>query len=270
MDAPADQGEPAADRAAAPRARERLAAMAGVSSGRVAVAAATVVLLRDRAADGAPELLMLRRNSRLAFAGGSWVFPGGRLDPEDYPGGQVSDEVEHLSAAEAAAAAREATEEAGLVIEPDAMHRWSHWTPPAGETKRFSTAFFVARAPEGDVVIDDGEIHEHQWVGAADALDLAARREIELLPPTFVTLLQLAAHTTVDAVLDRAATHPVEHFETRIARAGDELAALFFGDEHYDTPTDAVTASDGPRHRLWLRDGPWHYERTIGPTPWVR
>ena len=50
-----------------------------------AIPAATVVLLRD--APGGVETLMLRRNSKLAFAGGAWVFPGGRIDPEDYPGG---------------------------------------------------------------------------------------------------------------------------------------------------------------------------------------
>ena len=50
-----------------------------------AIPAATVVLLRD-GADGV-ETLMLRRDSKLAFAGGAWVFPGGRIDPEDYPDG---------------------------------------------------------------------------------------------------------------------------------------------------------------------------------------
>ena len=50
----------------------------------VAMPAATVVLLRDTP-DGV-ETLMLRRDTELAFAGGAWVFPGGRIDPEDYPG----------------------------------------------------------------------------------------------------------------------------------------------------------------------------------------
>ena len=42
--------------------------------------AATVVVARD-SADGV-EVLMLRRNSKIYF-GGMWVFPGGRVDPED-------------------------------------------------------------------------------------------------------------------------------------------------------------------------------------------
>ena len=43
--------------------------------------ASTVILLRD-APDGLHTLL-LRRNSALGFAGGNWVFPGGRVDPEE-------------------------------------------------------------------------------------------------------------------------------------------------------------------------------------------
>ena len=40
--------------------------------------ASTVVLLRD-SAQGL-EVLLLRRNAKLAFAGGAWVFPGGAID----------------------------------------------------------------------------------------------------------------------------------------------------------------------------------------------
>jgi 8-oxo-dGTP pyrophosphatase MutT (NUDIX family) len=37
--------------------------------------AATAVLLRDT--DQGLETLLLRRNAKLAFAAGAWVFPGG-------------------------------------------------------------------------------------------------------------------------------------------------------------------------------------------------
>jgi 8-oxo-dGTP pyrophosphatase MutT (NUDIX family) len=49
---------------------------------QVAVAAATVVLIRD-ASEGI-EVLLARRNSKIYFAGGAWVFPGGRIDAEDH------------------------------------------------------------------------------------------------------------------------------------------------------------------------------------------
>ena len=43
--------------------------------------AATVILMRD-AAEGGFEILMVKRSSRSAF-GSIYVFPGGKLDPED-------------------------------------------------------------------------------------------------------------------------------------------------------------------------------------------
>lgn len=44
--------------------------------------AATLMLVRDTPA-GTMEVLMLRRNSRSAWVGGAYVFPGGGVDPED-------------------------------------------------------------------------------------------------------------------------------------------------------------------------------------------
>jgi len=41
---------------------------------------ATVVIVRDRA--GGPEVLMIERPDRGSFAG-AWVFPGGKLEPDD-------------------------------------------------------------------------------------------------------------------------------------------------------------------------------------------
>ena len=71
-----------------------------------AVPAATVVLLRDTT-DGV-ETLMLRRDTELAFAGGAWVFPGGRIDPEDFPEGTNADDPAAVLRAAHNAAAREA------------------------------------------------------------------------------------------------------------------------------------------------------------------
>ena len=99
------------------------------------VPAATVILIRDGALG--LETLMLRRNSRLEFVGGMWVFPGGRVDPEDRAG-LAGDDV--LGAARRAAV-REAHEEAGLTIDAKSLVTLSRWTPPAnvGLAKRFET-----------------------------------------------------------------------------------------------------------------------------------
>ena len=52
--------------------------------------AASVMVFRP-AASG-PEVLYLQRSPDLAFHGGYWVFPGGRIDREDWADGQPHDE----------------------------------------------------------------------------------------------------------------------------------------------------------------------------------
>jgi 8-oxo-dGTP pyrophosphatase MutT (NUDIX family) len=51
----------------------------------LAAPAATLVLLRDRPAGG-PEVLLTQRHRGSRFAGGDYVFPGGRIAPGDMPG----------------------------------------------------------------------------------------------------------------------------------------------------------------------------------------
>lgn len=141
--------------------------------GNPAIPAATVVLLRDVPTI---EVLMLHKTSQIAF-GGMWVFPGGRIDPEDYT---VAGDVD-LAARNAAV--RETVEEAGIQSRPEDFVWFSHWTPPASTPKRFATWFFAARADSHDVAVDGGEIQNHQWLNPKAALERHAKGEIDLAPP---------------------------------------------------------------------------------------
>ena len=125
---------------------------------QVAIPAATVVLVRD-GADGV-EVLLARRNSKIYFAGGAWVFPGGRIDDEDHGenfSGEPFDEAhdEFLDVARRACV-REAAEEADALISADQLVFMSHWTPPLEAPKRFSTYFFMGPAPTETLTADGG------------------------------------------------------------------------------------------------------------------
>lgn len=216
------------------------------------VAAATVILLRDT--DDGIETLMLRRNSKIAF-GGMWVFPGGRVDDADREGLADDDEL----GAARRAAAREAHEEAGLVIDVEGLVPFSHWTPPPITPKRFLTWFFLARAPERDVVIDEGEIHEHLWMGPRSALDRRDARQIELAPPTWISLHTLAAHANVEDALSQALAREPEHFQTHISVGGLGPVALWHGDAGWESSDADVP---GRRHRLSMLADRWRYERS--------
>ena len=215
------------------------------------VPAATVVILRD-AADGV-ETLLLRRNSKLAFGGGAWVFPGGRVDDAD----RVAGEDEQAWARRAAV--REAAEEAGIELQVDDLVPFSHWTPPESQVKRFSTWFFLAPARRHDVEIDSGEIVDHFWASPAAALGRHAAGEVELLPPTWVTLNFLAEHSDVAGALTDASAQPISTFVTKFSKTADGMVvAMWAGDVGYDAGNPDL---EGTRHRLHMSGLPWRYER---------
>lgn len=217
------------------------------------VEAATVILLRDGAAG--LETLMLRRNSKLDFAGGMWVFPGGRVDPSDRAG---LDPTDALGAARRAAV-REAREETGLVITEAELVPFSHWTPPDMAPKRFLTWFFLASAPAGEVSIDLGEIHDQAWMPPAEAMRRRDALEIEVLPPTWVTLARLRDFPHVGAALADARTREPDRFVTRFAQTAEGGVALWAGDAGYECG-DAMVP--GRRHRLAMLASGWRYERS--------
>lgn len=174
--------------------------------------AATVIIVRDGLAG--LEALLLRRNSQIAFHGGAWVFPGGRIDAADYAGAPIPDDPADDAHEPAArrAAVREAFEESGLVIATDALIPFSHWTTPVARIKRYSTWFFLAAAPGGPVTVDGSEITEHAWLSPSAALAGQAAGDIDLPPPTLFSLHRLAGSSSVDAVFAEAREAPYERF----------------------------------------------------------
>ena len=203
-----------------------------------AIPAATVVVLRN-GPDG-PESLMLRKNSRIAF-GGMWVFPGGRIDDGDHDG------TGDLIAAARNAAAREAGEEATIVLDPANLVHFSYWIPPPIAPKRFATWFFAAEASAEEVRIDDGEITHHEWMTPADAMRRRDAGEIELIAPTWVTLHTIDGFATVAEALYGLARRRPRRYETRIGNGERGPVSLWRGDAGYET---SDPAAPGPRHRL--------------------
>lgn len=214
--------------------------------GTPAVHAATVVLLRD--VEGGLETLMLRRSTDVSFVGGMWVFPGGKIDDEDYPEGVPSTDV--LAAARIAAA-REAFEEAGQTVAADEVAWFAHWTPPPNAPKRYATYFFAAPASGEDVAVDGGEITDHVWARPEEVIRRRDAQEIALAPPTWVTLHDLTAYATVAEAMAGLHARPPVFYETRIATTPAGLVAMWDGDAGYEAGDPTVP---GPRHRLLMGD----------------
>ena len=219
------------------------------------IPAATVVIMRD--SESGIELLMLRKNSKVAF-GGMWVFPGGKIDETDKVINSDGS-VDELATA-TSAAVRETFEEAALSVSQENLCWFSHWVPPAITPKRFSTYFFATRLLDGDeVTIDDSEIIEHNWFRPHEAINLRDAGEIELAPPTWVTLNRLISFTSVeDALKDLNAKDPT-FYETHIAQSVKGPVAMWLGDAGYEKTDPEMP---GERHRLTMTTDGYHFEQS--------
>ncbi len=171
--------------------------------------AATLILVRRDQAQ--PRVLMGKRSGRHDFMPDKYVFPGGRVDPQDGRAASYSElddreevrlrfQSKRIPRAFALTAIRETFEETGLLLgqhaempskapagwqplyELDIAPNLEHLrfigraiTPPY-RPKRFDARFFMAEAEK--ILIDDrppmdgAELHDLQWVSLKDALSL--------------------------------------------------------------------------------------------------
>ncbi len=215
--------------------------------------AATVVLMRD--APGGPEVLLVQRSEAVRHMGGMWVFPGGRVDPVDEdPGGDP-----YQSALNAAV--RETREEAGLELSAGQLDYLSHWTTPVGAKRRFATWFFLATLEDDqEVQVDGGEIALHRWVAPQDAFAEIRDRAnpFRLMPPTFVSLADLAAHA--DCAAARAAIRARQPlmYEPNMVFIEGGVCFLYEGDAGF---ASGDVGAPGPRHRTYMIDDQLEYIR---------
>lgn len=167
---------------------------------------ASVLLARPAAVAGGFELLFTRRPNKDRFAGGQVVFPGGKVDPEDYHGSEPLEAEPGLPAADAAAlrraAVREVREEVGLTLSPAALLYWTNWVTPAPLPIRYDTFFFVAALPQSvEPIANPDEVSEILWLHPRDALEAFRQRRINIMFPTFKNLEQLAPLDGLDQLI---------------------------------------------------------------------
>jgi 8-oxo-dGTP pyrophosphatase MutT (NUDIX family) len=159
--------------------------------------AATLIIVDE--SQGEPRVLMGQRHLDHKFMPGKFVFPGGRVEPQDYTARQrfpvplsVAAKllcslrgIPHLARARAFvnAAMRETQEETGLILSADAAGKGAPGgsslaflaraiTPP-GRPRRFDTRFFVL--PSSTIAesteIVDGEFSALAWLTLSETRD---------------------------------------------------------------------------------------------------
>jgi 8-oxo-dGTP pyrophosphatase MutT (NUDIX family) len=97
----------------------------------------------------------------------------------------------------------------GLVLRADLLTPWARWITPEVSPRRFDTWFFAAALPAGQTAALEGPGADHNpgesdsgtWLRPPAALEAARSGEITLLPPTAVTLAELAAYQDLGGIL---------------------------------------------------------------------
>lgn len=209
------------------------------------IPAATLILFRDTGADA--EHLFVERAARMSFAAGAMVFPGGRIDADDYALATEYPAFEPEEAAARIAAIRETLEETGIAVgfspslsTEDIMHfrqalvagavlstllrqtarrlnlelltPWARWRPKHNVTRIFDTRFYIAHisTEHGRATVDETENVRLIWTSAAEMLASAARREVKVIFPTKRNLERLASVPQFQAAHAHAHAYSVQ------------------------------------------------------------
>lgn len=237
--------------------------------------AATVLIVQDRPQ---LEVLMVQRTSRAVFAPSAWVFPGGRVDPDD--AAEVSHVVHGLSDAEASemleverngrawwiAGLRETLEEAGLLLGAgDAPLDVIETTRDAVHA---DAGVFIDALAENELTLDLSEMHEvarfitpmgpprrfdaRFFVAAAPSDQTAQHDEEEVVKHVWIAPGQAIEQFRADAFPMMSVTHRM-------------LACL----ARYDTVADlmAVAGDRRPAQRVRVNDPDGAYEVVLPGEP---
>ena len=207
-----------------------------------AIPAATLVVWNDRPAG--PEILVVERSAKMAFAAGAIVFPGGRVDPLDraiagahgrpeeaakvtairetleetgvaagitgLPSTEIGLELQqalHLGVNFA-----ELLERHGLRLDLDALTAFARWMPAFKQPRKFDTLFYLVAAPAGEwhPHPQEGECVAAEWASPSSLIDRINAGEASAIFPTKRNLERLAQHGSIESALTDARNHSIE------------------------------------------------------------
>jgi len=212
-----------------------------------AIPAATLVIMRPSEGGGPDEILMVKRSTTMAFAAGAVVFPGGRVDPDDYlVARQHAPELEEADGAARVAALRETLEETGLAvgwpgladgdvpdvrrallagtllsdmlaargdrIALDSLVPFARWCPNFKEARTFDTRFYAVTAPphSHELTVEEAEHSHIFWATATNTLAMADSGEVSVIFPTRRNLERLAQTPDFARFSDHARQFPID------------------------------------------------------------
>ncbi|MBA2932575.1 NUDIX hydrolase [Sphingomonas sp. CGMCC 1.13654] len=209
--------------------------------------AASLILMRERVS-GDPEYLIVQRGSGLVFAAGAYVFPGGRVDPEDRArAGRDLPDIDPVDAAARIATIRETAEETGIDVEasPADLIPFARWLPVHEEViRRFDTRFYLACIDRDVVPVADGEESSQAfWATARDVLDRCARGDGRAIFPTRRLLERLARFGSFEEARTEAERLPPRIISPWVEQRDGERWLCIPDDAGYPVTSEALATA---------------------------
>jgi 8-oxo-dGTP pyrophosphatase MutT (NUDIX family) len=123
----------------------------------------------------------------------------------------------------------------GLVLGSDLLRPWSRWITPVTAPRRYDTAFFVARVPEGqEADAHTTEAVEATWWHPAEALQSWERGDVQLMAPTHRSLQEIAEHADSASVLAAAEERVIRPIMPVVRREGGQVAVMVPGEPAFE------------------------------------
>ena len=105
----------------------------------------------------------------------------------------------------------------GLTLRTDLLGVWAGWLTPVFEPRRYRTWFFVADLPEGQRTRDvSTESDQVTWLPAMQAVADVESEQMFMLPPTYLTCLEVGQYADPAGVLEAARERSVEMFTPQV------------------------------------------------------
>ena len=110
----------------------------------------------------------------------------------------------------------------GLVLRSDLLGAWSGWLTPIFEPRRYRTWFFVADLPEGQRTRDvSSESSKVTWLPAGEAVGAVDDGSMFMLPPTYLTCLEVSRFAAPSDVVAACAERDVDMFMPEVVDDGE-------------------------------------------------
>ena len=152
----------------------------------------------------------------------------------------------------------ELAQKEGLIYKPDALTPFAHWITPVFQKTRFDTRFFLAGLPEGQVAAhDNNELTSAAWMTPEDALDKNAAGEIKLMPPTLMTLTELASFNSVTKLFMYASSKDIPIILPEAFAEGSIAGVRLPNDPAYSDSVLRLPSTHREPSRVILDNGLW-------------